>query len=155
METDIRTTEKISAPRVQHFSVFCENKVGALLDLVKMLSENHVHAVALSVQASSDSAIVRLVVSDPDLVKDLFAREGIAHSHTEVIVVELKEAGADLAKLLATLLMAEVNIDYSYPLLTRPSGRSALIIHPDDDECALSVLMGAGFRILTQGDISR
>jgi hypothetical protein len=154
MDTSYETLEKLSAPRVQHFSVFAENRAGALLDLVKLINREHVHIVALSVQDSADSSIVRMIVSDPDLVKELFAQQGIAHSHTEVVVVEMAEC-TELGKLLATLLQAEVNIHYSYPVMTRPHGRSALVIHPDDDDCAISVLTGAGFKILTQADISR
>jgi nitrate/nitrite transporter NarK len=56
---------------------------------------------------------------------------------------------------LATLLMAEVNVHFSYPLLTRPNGRAALAMHVDDSECAASVLQGEGFRLLSQRDISR
>lgn len=154
MDSSQNTLEKLSAPRVQHFSVFAENRAGALLDLVKLLGREHVEIVALSVQDSTDSSIVRMIVSDPDLVKELFAQQGIAHSHTEVLVVEMTEC-TELGRLLATLLQAEVNIHYSYPVMTRPNERSALVIHPDDDDCAIAVLSGAGFKILTQGDISR
>jgi len=51
--------------------------------------------------------------------------------------------------------MAEVNVHFSYPLLTRPNGRAALAMHVDDSECAASVLQGEGFRLLSQRDISR
>ena len=37
-----RTTEKEEGPRVKQFSIFLKNKVGALLDVVKLLNENHV-----------------------------------------------------------------------------------------------------------------
>ncbi len=154
MDSSYSTLEKLDTPRVQHFSVFAENRAGALLDLVKLLNHEHIEVVALSVQDSTDSSIVRIIVSDPDRVKELFAQQGIAHSHTEVVVVEMVEA-SDLGRLLATLLQAEVNIHYSYPVMTRPHGRCALVIHPDDDDCAIAVLSGAGFKILNQGDISR
>jgi len=51
--------------------------------------------------------------------------------------------------------MAEVNVHFSYPLLTRPNGRAALAMYVDDAECATSVLLGEGFRLLSQTDISR
>jgi hypothetical protein len=51
--------------------------------------------------------------------------------------------------------MAEVNVHFTYPLLTRPRGLAALALHVDDNECASSVLSGAGFKILSQGEISR
>ena len=73
----------------------------------------------------------------------------------ELMVVELSEGPGDLSGVLAALLMAEVNVHFSYPILVRPRGRALLAIHLDDIECASSVLMGEGFKLLTQGDLSR
>jgi hypothetical protein len=72
-----------------------------------------------------------------------------------MVVVELREVATELAKLLAALLMAEVNVHFSYPLLTHPRGFAALALHVDDTDCASSVLLGEGFRLLSQADISR
>ncbi len=151
----IATTEKISGPQVRQFSVFLQNKVGALLEVVKLLDSHNVVVLALSIQDSSESAIARMVVSDPDLVSDLFQQEDIPYSVCEVLVIELAEGPADLSKVLAALLMAEVNIIYSYPLLIRPRGRSVLVMHVDDIDCSSNVLTGEGFVILTQSDLSR
>lgn len=148
------TTEKLSGSGVNQFSIFLANKVGALLDIVKRLSEEHVHVLAINVQDSADTAIVRVVVSDPESVQETFRRYAIAFSVCEVCVVELKEA-TELGKVLAGLLAAEVNIFGIYALLTRPNGRAALVLHVEDNECASSVLNGAGFTLLTQADISR
>lgn len=150
-----RTTEKLDGPKVKQFAVFLQNKVGALLDVVKLLSEHSVLVLALSVQDSADAAIVRIVVSDPDHVQELLREQEIACSTCDLVVVELKEGAADLAKLLTCLLMAEVNVHTTYPLLTRPRGNAALALHVEDDECACAVLLSHGFRILSQRDISR
>ena len=149
------TAEKLESPQVRQFSVFLQNKVGALLEVVKLLNEHNVAVLALSIQDSSESSIGRMVVSDPDRVAGLFHEHDIPFSHCEVLVVELKEGAEDLSKVLAALLMAEVNIFFSYPLLIRPRGRAVLVMHLDDLECSSSVLRGDGFKILTQADLSR
>jgi hypothetical protein len=94
-------------------------------------------------------------VSDPEGVEQLFRENNVAFGMCEVVVVELREVATQLAKLLASLFMAEVNVHFTYPLLTRPRGLAALALHVDDNECASSVLTGAGFKILSQGEISR
>ena len=149
------TAEKLSSPQVHQFSVFLQNKVGALLEVVKLLTEHNIIVLALSIQDSSESSIGRMIVSDPDRVTALFHEHDIPYSHCEVLVVELRESAADLGKVLAALLMAEVNIFFSYPLLIRPRGRAVLAMHVDDIECSSSVLRGDGFNILTQSDLSR
>ena len=149
------TTSKMGGPLVKQFSVFLPNKVGAMLDIVKMLNTNNTHVVALSVSESTDSAIARIVVSDPERVEKLFRQNNVAFGVCEVVVVEMREVATQLVKLLAALFMAEVNVHFTYPLLTRPRGFAALALHVDDTECASTVLMGEGFKILSQSDISR
>jgi hypothetical protein len=150
-----QTTSKIGGPLVKQFSIFLPNKVGAMLDIVKLLNTHHTHVVALSISESTDSAIARVVVSDPERVEELFRENDVAFGICEMVVVEMREVATQLAKLLAALLMAEVNVHFTYPLLTRPHGLAALALHVDDTDCASSVLMGEGFKILSQSDISR
>ena len=111
--------------------------------------------LAVNVQDSADTAIVRIVVSDPESVQTLFLESAVAFSVCELVIVELREGANELGRLLAALLAAECNIFGSYALLTRPRGRTALALHVEDNECASSVLQSQQFTILGQSDISR
>ena len=156
MDLDLpQTTSKFDGPLVRQFSVFLPNKVGAMLDIVKLLNQHHADVVALSISESTDSAIARIVVSDPESVEILFREKGVPFGVCEMVVVELSEVAGQLAKLLAALLMAEVNVHFTYPLLTRPRGFAAIALHVDDTDCASSVLVGEGFKTLSQADLSR
>lgn len=143
------------APLVKQFSIFLPNKVGAMLDVVKLLEAHNTHVVALSIAESTDSAIARIVVSDPDQVEELFREHDVAFGVCAMVVIELQEVATQLAKMLAALLMAEVNVHFCYSLLTQPRGHAAVALHVDDTDCASSVLQGEGFKILSQLDISR
>lgn len=150
-----QTASKIDGPLVKQFSIFLPNKVGAMLDVVKLLHAHNTHVVALSISESTDSAIARIVVSDPEQVEELFRQHDVPFGVCAMVVVEMREVATELAKLLAALLMAEVNVHFSYPLLTHPRGFAALALHVDDTDCASSVLLGEGFKLLSQADISR
>jgi hypothetical protein len=143
------------APLVKQFSIFLPNKVGAMLDVVKLLETHNTHIVALSISESTDSAIARIVVSDPDQVEELFREHDVAFGVCAMVVVELQEVATQLAKMLAALLMAEVNVHFCYSFLTQPRGYAAVALHVDDTDCASSVLQGEGFKLLSQLDISR
>src|SRR5271154_4108804 len=140
---------------VRQFSVFMENKVGRLLDIVKMFSQARVHVVALSILDTADAALVRLVSDDPDKARALFQEHGLAFTEGTLVVVELSSSAADLKAVLAALLQAECNIHSAYSLLTRPRGKAALALHVEDGECATEVLQANQFKLLTQRDISR
>jgi hypothetical protein len=149
------TRETLTGAPVKHFSIFLDNKVGALLEVVKLLEQKGVIVLAFSIVDSAESSIARMVVSDPALVSKLLHDHDIAFSQTSVLVVELSEGAADLGRVLSCLLMAEVNLLFSYPLLVRPRDKALLVLHVDDNECASTVLQGEGYQILTQGDLSR
>ena len=149
------TTSKMGGPLVKQFSVFLPNKVGAMLEVVKLLNTQNTHVVALSVSESTDSAIARIIVSDPGRVEKLFREKNVAFGVCEVVVVEVREVATQLVKLLAALVMAEVNVHFTYSLLIRPRGFAAIALHVEDTQCASSVLMGEGFKMLSQNDISR
>ena len=82
-----KVQEKTSGPMVKQFSVFLINRVGALLQIVRLLNENSVDVLAINAQDSTDSAIIRIVVSDPDKVESLFDLHEVAYSISEVLVV--------------------------------------------------------------------
>ena len=152
---ELQTAKGPQEEEVRQFSVFMENKVGRLLDIVKTFSQAQVHVVALSILDTSDAAIVRLVTDDPDKARALFQEHGLAFTEVPLVVVELTSSGDDLKAVLSALLQAECNIHSAYSLLTRPRGKAALALHVEDSECACSVLTANQFRLLTQRDISR
>jgi len=150
-----QTASKTDGPLVRQFSIFLPNKVGAMLYVVYIVHAHSTHVVALSISESTDSAIARIIVNDPDGVEHLFREHNVPFGVCSMVVVELREVATQLAKLLAALLMAEVNVHFTYPLLTHPRGFAAQALYVDDIECATSVLLGEGFRLLSQNDISR
>jgi hypothetical protein len=139
---------------VRQFSVFLENRAGALLGVVRMINDSLAEVLGVSVQDSVDGTVVRLVVSDPETVETLFMEKGIAYSNVELVVVELREA-ADFSMCLAALVEAETNTHFCYPLLCRPNDRPVLAFCLEDNEFGTSVLTRGGFKLLAQGDLSR
>jgi hypothetical protein len=141
------------SPVIQ-FSIFAENKVGRLIEVVKLLSHDNVHPVALTTLDTTDSSFIRMVVDDPDHARALFKKHGVSYHETIVLVVEL-DAVTDLQHILACLLEVEINIHYAYAFLSRPHGHSALVLQVEDRDIATQVVSRARFRVLTQRDIAR
>ena len=152
---ELQTAKGSREEEVRQFSVFLENKVGRLLDIVKMFAQAKMHVVALSILDTADAAIVRLVSDDPDKARTLFQEHGLAYAEVALVVVELSSSATDLQAVLTALLQAECNIHSAYSLLTRPRGKAALALHVEDSEVAASVLQASQFKLLTQRDISR
>lgn len=140
---------------VRQLSVFLHNRVGALMSLVKLLTEHRIEVLGFSLQDTTELALVRLVPSDPESAEMLFIEKGIPHIVFPVTVVELNETEKNLSHALSALLAAEINIDFSYPLFVRPSQRPLLVLHLDSPDIGTEVLAKAGFKVLMQEDLSR
>lgn len=139
---------------VRQFSVFCENRVGRLYDLTGLLKQNNVHIMALTVLDTTDSAIVRVIVDDPDRARELMINNDFPYAECVVLAVEINDE-SQLKGVLAALFEAEINIHYVYSFIKRPDGRCALAINAEDDDVAAQSLAHRGFKTLTQRDISR
>jgi hypothetical protein len=148
-------TSTLKNSQVRQLTVFLANRMGALLAIVDLLKINHFEVLGLSVKDAVDATVVRLIVSDPDSVETLFIEKGIPFNSTDVIVVELVEGASQMSDCLRAILNAETNIHFIYPILTRPNGRTAIAICMEDNDFALAVLNQAGFKTLSQCDLSR
>jgi hypothetical protein len=135
------------------FSVFTPNRLGRLHDLVRLLGANDVHVLALMVLDTTDSAIIRIVVDDPDRARNLLVQHDFPFTESRLVVVEVNPS--DLTKLMAALLQAELNINYLYSFIPHPQGKSMLALSMEDNDLAEQILRRQQFRTLKQSDISR
>ena len=62
---------------IQQLSVFLENREGRLDTVLKILAENDVNIVALSLADTSDYGMLRMIVSDPHKGKAALKDAGI------------------------------------------------------------------------------
>ena len=139
---------------VKQFSVFAENRVGRLYDLTSLLKAHNVHVMGITVLDTTDSAIVRFVVDDPDKARELMVNNDFPYVECDVLAVEIIDE-SQLQGVLAALFEAEINIHYIYSFLKRPEGRCAVAINAEDSDVATQALTTRGYRVLTQRDISR
>ena len=149
-------TETIRArhpnPVIQ-FSIFTPNRLGRLHDLIGLLSARGIYVLALMVLDTTDSAIIRMVVDDPERARELLVREGFPFTESRLVVVE---AGpAELSRLMSTLLQAELNINYLYSFIPQPQGKSVIALSMEDNDLSEEALTRHQFRVLKQADITR
>ena len=154
-ESESKTRSSLQPPLVRQFSVFLENKVGALLALTRTLSESNVHVCGISVVDTADASVVRIVVDDPDRCGEALAKASIPVSESNLLVVEMPRGPEKLDTVLRCLVAAEVNIQYTYSLMIRPHDKALLALHCEDPEFARDVLLKAHYSVLGQKDISR
>ncbi len=134
------TLEGYSWPTITQFSVFLENRVGQLLELVRAFHGSKVKIVGLSISDSADCCIIRMVLSHPEQGREILSLNKLAYAENELLVAELPAGPQSLVDLCTALLQAEINIHYAYPLIVHPHGKAAVAMHIDNLEQASMML---------------
>ena len=83
---------------IQQLSVFLENREGRLDTVLKILAENDVNIVALSLADTSDYGMLRMIVSDPHKGKAALKDAGITAMLTDVVALRVPHATGSLSK---------------------------------------------------------
>lgn len=151
--TDFSTLRGRDYPTIRQFTVFLENRVGQLLDVVRRFEGTGIRIVALSINDSAECAFVRFLVSHPERGREILERAGLAIIESDLIGLELPESNQPLLQVCSALLQAEINIAQTYPLLTRENSGPAVAIMVDNTDLALEVLAKKGFRMLNEDDL--
>ena len=151
--TDFATMRGRDYPSIRQFTVFLENRVGQLLEVVRRFEGSNVRIVALTISDSTECAVVRFLLSDPEQGREVLERAGLAIVESDLIGVELPDSPQPLLQVCTALLQAEVNITQVYPLLARPHGRPAVALMVDNIEIALDTLATKGFSPINEHDL--
>lgn len=146
---------KEQAPRyIKQLSFFVKNRLGALQEVVSKLEEKNVQICAVSILEAADHAVIRMVVNRPSVARLALEQAGYSAFETALLGVLLPpDPRYGIGKVLASLLIAEVNVGYVYSLIVQVRGRPTLALNVDDLEWAGRVLREAGFDLVGQEEI--
>ncbi len=152
--TKFETMRGRDYPCIRQFTVFLENRVGQLLEVVRRFEGSKVRIVALSIHDSFECAFVRFLLSHPEQGREILERAGLALIESDLIGIELPDGPQPLLQVCTALLQAEVNIVQAYPLLMRPHGRPVVAVMVDNIEMGLDTLASKNFKMITEQDLA-
>src|SRR5205809_6276794 len=95
-DIDFATARGRDWPSVRQFNVFLENRLGALLDVVRRFETTDIRIVSLTVVDSADCAILRMVLSDPERALEIFNLAKLPITESDLLVVQLPSGGHPL-----------------------------------------------------------
>lgn len=138
----------------KQLSVFIENRQGRLGEVLKVLKENNVNILSLSLADTTEYGLLRLLVDEPELGKEKLSSEGFATMLTNVLVVKISHKAGSLQTLLEILANNNINVEYMYGLSTE--GLDAkVVLKSNDTEKAYEILKANGVETLTTEDLTK
>ncbi|MEM9825746.1 MAG: acetolactate synthase [Planctomycetota bacterium] len=140
-------------PALRQFTVFLENRLGSLMEVVRRFEGTGIRVCAMSINDSAECAFVRFLLSDADRGREILERSGLAMIETDLLGVELPPGQQPLLRVCSALLQAEQNIIQAYPLIIRPRGKAAVALMVENIEFAAQMMVDRGFTLITEGDL--
>ncbi|MCC6907486.1 MAG: hypothetical protein IT430_06060 [Phycisphaerales bacterium] len=151
--TPLETEHGYAPPSARQFSVFLDNRVGKLYELLEVFEEHpQVQVCALSVLDASDHAVIRIIPNNSRLARGLLRERGLAFAEMDLLLVEVASAHS-LTRMCLYLLGAELSIHFAYPLMLTSGGCPVIALAVDDQVLAGQILRAKNFKMLGEADL--
>lgn len=150
---DMETARGRDYPAIRQFTIFLENRVGALQGLLRRFKNTNIRIMAVNIIESTECCVIRFVFSHPEQGREILERAGLAMIESDLIGIELPECPQPLLEICNALIRAEVNLIQSYPLMLGERHRAAMAIMVDNVDQAQITLKQQGFRMITENEL--
>jgi hypothetical protein len=138
----------------KQLSVFIENRQGRLGEVLRVLKENHVNILSLSLADTTEYGLLRVLVNKPDEAKDALLAKGFSSMLTDVLVIKIPHTAGSLQQILEVIADKNVNIEYMYGLSIEGEDAS-VVMKTNDLELACQVLKKNNIETLTYSELSK
>lgn len=130
-----------------------ENKVGSLAKVTTALKDQKINLRAISSFDTPDFTIMRLVVDEPVLAKEILIKDGFAVKVSDAVAVELEDKPGELDRMLQVLADANQDISYIYSFVLRGGMAPLIVFNTQDSSSTESILKQKGFLVTGQEDL--
>jgi len=139
--------------KLNQISVFLENRKGRLWKALNILSNANINIRALSIADTSEFGILRMIVSDTDLAKQMLEESNFVVKVNEVIAVGVSDAPGGLEGVLESLNKKDVNVEYIYAFVEKKGEKAVVVIRTEDIDAGIEALKNSGITVLSEEEI--
>ncbi len=139
---------------LEQLSVFMENKVSRLNEVLLQLKTSKVNVLSLSLADTSEFGVLRLIVDNPEEGRKVLKENGFSARLTKVLAIKLPNEVGTLQGVLELLGNAGMNVEYMY-VLANAKEFSGMIIKTGNPEEAAKVLADAGIEFVKAEEVGK
>ena len=137
----------------KQLTVFIENRLGRLSEVLSVLKENNVNILSLSLADTTEFGLLRLIVDNAAHGKEMLSEKGFSSLLSNVSIIQIPHKVGSLQNLLKAIEQGGVNIEYMYGLSIE-SDRAYVVLKASDAEKLDKVLSDNQIRTLSCQDLS-
>ena len=138
----------------KQLSVFIENRQGRLGEVLRVLKENQINILSLSLADTTEYGLLRLIVNNPDFGKEKLLESGFSTMVTKVFVVKIGHKSGSLQDLIKLLSDNGISVEYMYGLSTAKED-AFIVLKLANPEKAAQILDSNGVATLSDEEISK
>ena len=138
---------------VKQISVFIENTKGKLAQFTKLLGDEGIDLVSMSIADTTNFGILRGIVADYERAVEVIEKAGYTACITDVLAVTVPDQPGGLANILSILSTNGVSIEYLYSFVRRKGNNALIVFRVEQIEKAQEILLQNGTVLLNQEDI--
>jgi len=139
--------------KIKQLSIFLENKKGRMRKALEVLAHAGINIRALSIADTSDFGILRLIVPQPEVAKELLQDNDFVVKMGHVIAVEMSDQPGGLSTVLGILDDASINLEYLYAFVDEKEENAIVLLHPEDIEAGVDALEKGGAKVIIPEDV--
>lgn len=140
---------------IKQLTVFVPNQKGTIVEITDIIAKNDINIRALSIAETQDFGILRLIVNDEAKTQKVLEEQGYLIKTVDVVGVKIGDAPGKLTQALSVLDKANINVEYLYAFMARTEKHAYVVLRVENNEDAENVLINAGFKLITDSDISK
>lgn len=125
---------------IQQISVFLENRLGTLAEVLATLTAHQINLRAMSVAETADFGILRFIVNQPEEVANILRNANIAVKITPVLSMVLDDNPGRLLEKIKKISDAGINIEYFYAFAVVGTEKARVVLKVDALEKAQEVI---------------
>ena len=137
---------------VKQLSVFIENRRGRLGEVLKVLKDNDVNILSMSLADTTEYGLLRLIVNKPEHGRDVLLSAGFSSMITEILIVKVPHVAGALQRILTIIAENDIDIEYMYGLSVEASDAS-IVVKTNELERAQEVLKGYKIDTMSEDEI--
>ena len=139
---------------IKQISVFIENTPGRLAEFTRLLGNEHIDLISLSIADTTSFGILRGLVVDYERAAKIIAEAGYTVRVTDVLAASVPDEPGGLAKVLAILSENGVSVEYLYSFIRNAGHNALIILRVEEIDKAAALLEAHGVKTLSQEDVT-
>lgn len=142
---------------ITQISVYLENVRGTLREMTKLLAQNEIDIMALSIADTANFGIVRLVVREVSIDKAVnsLKNAGFMVRTNNVICVCVPNKPAALDNVLEVIEETDISIEYMYSFNYSVNGDALIILRVSNSERVIEIFKERNIRMYSQEEINK